>query len=149
FLNFRNPDFLAALGRRALALHLVALARHVAATAAARIPLPATRFLNALGVAAARNFEFLVFPVATADLDGLGVVHRLADDFAAFAVAGFLDRLANVDAVGPRLRFVARLANRIAIRLALGFPNRLANGIANVAGLRLPHRLANGVADVA
>src|SRR4029079_144330 len=67
-LHFRNPNLLANLRRRALALDRVALARAVDATAAARIPSPAARILAAFGDRRARAFRYLSFPVAAANL---------------------------------------------------------------------------------
>src|SRR5262249_40228188 len=113
-LHFRDPNLLAALPRRALHAHRVALTRAPDATAAARIPRPAAGLADALLHDRAGDAFFVGFPVTAANVDGLGVVHRLADRLRAGAVAGFIHWLANVHAVRLGVRLVNGLADRVA-----------------------------------
>src|SRR5690606_37971103 len=85
--DFRHPDLLADLTRRALHLDLLAGAGLVHAAAAARIPHPAARLLDHLGDHRAGALDDLGFPATAALLNRLGVVHRLAHRVVALAVA--------------------------------------------------------------
>jgi len=163
-LDFLRPDFghpalVAALDRRALHLHGVALAGAVDATAAARIPRAAAGLLHALAHDRTGTLGDVRLPVATADLNAFRVVHRLADRVAARAVvrlvARFADRVRNVvmlhlvdrlaDCITafPYVLLVARLADRVAHVVGLGLVARFADRVAHVVGLGLVARFAD------
>ena len=155
---FGNPNALAALARRTLALHCAARTGAIHALAAARIPLPATGLTHLAGVAAARNLVHFLFPMTTVDGDGLGVGDRFADVVGFLAGLGFPNRLAH--GVGAGLGFPDRLAHGVADFASLGFPHRFADGVGPLAGfpdwlahgvgtsLGFPNRLAHGIANL-
>jgi hypothetical protein len=123
----RHPDLLANRAARDRAGDNSALAWNPNATAATRIPLPATWITNALFHATIRALVRLRFPVSTTNLYFLGVVNRLANGVANFTLTGFVDGL----------------ANGVADRASLRFPNRLADRVTNV----LDTSLVNGPLD--
>ena len=145
FYDFGDPDLFAHLARRALHLADPNLAGHVHATAGAGIPSPAARLANALANDRPGDFADLSFPTSAANLNGLGVVHGLADDLADFLHARLVDRLADVVANRPRLGLPDGLADRVVAGPVVGLVDGLADRVADFLLPRLPDGLADRV----
>jgi hypothetical protein len=142
FDALRHPNPLAADLRWGLASQRLAWTRLVDTAALAWIPYQASRLTHGLGADLARDLILLSFPMASLDLDGLGVLHRHADGVVHFSLTSFPNRLA--DGVAPRLGFPDWLADGVANFLLTCFPNRLADGVGALTSF--PNRLADGVA---